>query len=69
MLSAMIHEYQSPLVLEQTPKPKIIHGEQVLVKLGLLDCVTATFIWLMEIGRKTSIFNYQKYLDMKLLVG
>jgi propanol-preferring alcohol dehydrogenase len=34
MLSAMKNEYQSPLVLEQTPKPKIIHGEQVLVKVG-----------------------------------
>jgi alcohol dehydrogenase, propanol-preferring len=34
MLSATIHQYQSPLVLQQTPKPKIIHGEQVLVKVG-----------------------------------
>jgi propanol-preferring alcohol dehydrogenase len=34
MLSATIHQYQSPLVLQQTPKPKIIHGEQILVKVG-----------------------------------
>jgi alcohol dehydrogenase, propanol-preferring len=34
MLSATIHQYQSPLVLQQTPKPKIIHGEQVMVKVG-----------------------------------
>jgi propanol-preferring alcohol dehydrogenase len=34
MLSATIHQYQNPLVLQQTPKPKIIHGEQVLVKVG-----------------------------------
>jgi propanol-preferring alcohol dehydrogenase len=34
MLSATIHQYQSPLVIQQTPKPKIIRGEQVLVKVG-----------------------------------
>jgi propanol-preferring alcohol dehydrogenase len=34
MLSATIHQYQNSLVLQQTPKPKIIHGEQVLVKVG-----------------------------------
>src|ERR1041384_8753398 len=34
MVSATIHQYQSPLVLQQTPKPKIIHGEQVMVKVG-----------------------------------
>ena len=34
MLSATIHQYQNPLVLQQTPKPKVIHGEQVLVKVG-----------------------------------
>lgn len=34
MLSATIRQYQNPLVLEQTPKLKVIHGEQVLVKVG-----------------------------------
>ena len=34
MLSATIHQYQNPLLIQQTPKPKIIHGEQVLVRVG-----------------------------------
>ena len=34
MLSATIHQYQNPLVLQQTPKPKKVRGEQVLVKVG-----------------------------------
>jgi hypothetical protein len=34
MLSATVRQYQNPLVLQQTPKPKEIHGEHVLVKVG-----------------------------------
>ena len=34
MLSARIHEYQKPLVVESIPKPSHIHGEAVLVKIG-----------------------------------
>lgn len=34
MLFATIHQYQNPLMLQQTPKPKIIRGEQVLVKVA-----------------------------------
>lgn len=34
MLSARIHEYQKPLILEETLRPVIIKGEQVLVKVG-----------------------------------
>jgi propanol-preferring alcohol dehydrogenase len=34
MLSARIHEYQKPLVIESVPKPANITGEAVLVKVG-----------------------------------
>lgn len=34
MLSARIHEYQKPLVLENVPLPGEIHGEAVLVKVA-----------------------------------
>jgi propanol-preferring alcohol dehydrogenase len=34
MLSARIHEYQKPLVVESVPKPTNITGEAVLVKVG-----------------------------------
>jgi propanol-preferring alcohol dehydrogenase len=34
MLSARIHEYQKPLVVQETAKPTITKGEQVLVKVG-----------------------------------
>lgn len=34
MLSARIHEYQKPLVVENVPKPSDIHGEAVLVRIG-----------------------------------
>ena len=34
MLSARIHEYQKPLVVESIPKPSGVRGEAVLVKVG-----------------------------------
>ena len=34
MLSARIHEYQKPLILEETRRPVIVKGEQVLVRVG-----------------------------------
>jgi len=34
IVSARIHEYQKPLSLDNISIPKIIHGEQVLVKVG-----------------------------------
>lgn len=34
MLSARIHEYQRPLVIEGVPKPSNVHGEAVLVRVG-----------------------------------
>jgi propanol-preferring alcohol dehydrogenase len=34
MLSARIHEYQNPLTIENTEKPVITKGEQILVKVG-----------------------------------
>ncbi len=34
MLSARIHEYQKPLVVESVSKPSNIHGEAVVVKVG-----------------------------------
>lgn len=34
MLSARIHEYQKPLVVESVPKPSNITGEAVLIKVG-----------------------------------
>jgi propanol-preferring alcohol dehydrogenase len=34
MLSARIHEYQQPLVIESVPKPINIQGEAVLVRIG-----------------------------------
>jgi len=34
MVSARIHEYQKPLVIESIPRPINIHGESVLVKVG-----------------------------------
>ncbi len=33
MLSARIHEYQKPLVIERILKPAVNHGEQVLVRI------------------------------------
>lgn len=34
MLSARIHNYQKPLVLDNIEKPKIEHGDQVLLRVG-----------------------------------
>jgi propanol-preferring alcohol dehydrogenase len=34
MLSARIHEYQKPLVVERIPKPQIVSGEAVLIRIG-----------------------------------
>ena len=34
ILSARIHEYQKPLSIDNTPKPTISSGEQVLVKVS-----------------------------------
>src|SRR5947207_8817589 len=34
MLSARIHEYQKPLVIEKIPKPAGMQGEQVLVRVA-----------------------------------
>lgn len=34
ILSARIHEYQKPLSIDNTPKPTILAGEQVLVKVA-----------------------------------
>jgi propanol-preferring alcohol dehydrogenase len=36
--SARIHEYQKPLFLDNTPKPRICTGEQVLVKVAAGLC-------------------------------
>ncbi|HZA69387.1 MAG TPA: alcohol dehydrogenase catalytic domain-containing protein [Nitrososphaeraceae archaeon] len=33
MLSARIHNYQEPLAIDNTSKPKV-HGEEVLVRVG-----------------------------------
>jgi propanol-preferring alcohol dehydrogenase len=34
MLSARIHEYQKPLMIDNIPKPKVAYGEEVLIKVG-----------------------------------
>ena len=34
ILSARIHEYRNPLIVERIPKPMITSGEQVLVRVG-----------------------------------
>jgi alcohol dehydrogenase, propanol-preferring len=34
ILSARIHEYQEPLVIDSIPKPKVAHGEEVLIRVG-----------------------------------
>ena len=34
MLSARIHEYQEPLAIDTVSKPKVAHGEEVLVRVG-----------------------------------
>ena len=34
MLSARIHEYQEPLEIDTVSKPKVAHGEEVLVRVG-----------------------------------
>ena len=34
MLSARIHQYDQPLVVESVPKPRVAHGDQVLVKVA-----------------------------------
>lgn len=34
MLAARIHEYQKPLVVESIPKPEMVSGEAVLIKIG-----------------------------------
>jgi alcohol dehydrogenase, propanol-preferring len=34
MLSARIHEYQEPLAIDTVSKPKVAHGEEVLIRVG-----------------------------------
>jgi alcohol dehydrogenase, propanol-preferring len=34
MLSARIHEYQEPLAIDTVSKPKVVHGEEVLIRVG-----------------------------------
>jgi propanol-preferring alcohol dehydrogenase len=34
MLSARIHDYQEPLMIDTIPKPKVAYGEEVLIKVG-----------------------------------
>ena len=34
MLSARIHEYQEPLEIDTVSKPKVAHGEEVLIRVG-----------------------------------
>jgi propanol-preferring alcohol dehydrogenase len=34
MLSARIHKYQEPLVIDSLSKPKVAHGEEVLIRIG-----------------------------------
>src|SRR5215208_222985 len=34
MLSARIHEYQKPLMIDNIPRPKVAYGEEVLIKVG-----------------------------------
>jgi propanol-preferring alcohol dehydrogenase len=34
MLSARIHEYQKPLMIDNIPKPKVAYSEEVLIKVG-----------------------------------
>lgn len=34
MLSARIHEYQQPLAIDTLSKPKVAHGEEVLIRVG-----------------------------------
>jgi alcohol dehydrogenase, propanol-preferring len=34
MISARIHEYQKPLVVESIPRPETVSGEEVLIKVG-----------------------------------
>jgi D-arabinose 1-dehydrogenase-like Zn-dependent alcohol dehydrogenase len=34
VLSARIHEYEKPLSIDNTPKPRISTGEQLLVKVA-----------------------------------
>jgi hypothetical protein len=33
MLSARIHEYQKPLMIDNIPRPKVAYGEEVLIVL------------------------------------
>jgi hypothetical protein len=69
MLSATIHQYQNPLVLQQTPKAKIIRGEWILVKVGATGLYHSDLHLVNGDWKKSILFNYQKYLDTKLLVG
>jgi len=34
MISARIHEYQKPLVVESIPRPETVPGEEALIKVG-----------------------------------
>ena len=34
MLSARIHKYQEPLEIDTVSKPKVAHGEEVLIRVG-----------------------------------
>ena len=34
MLSARIHVYQEPLEIDTVSKPKVAHGEEVLIRVG-----------------------------------
>ena len=65
ILSARIHEYQKPLIVDRTPKPTITSGHQVLVRVAASGLCHSDLHLINGEWRDVLPCHYQLRLAMK----